>query len=374
MPEKRLLVSIPQSPFDVASGAAISARSTAWLAARAGWLVRVLGTTACEGAAAVNSPRPDSPNPSYRILDTGAARHTEVNRLHGDALDAAFDEELAAFRPDLLLTYGGSAREAARRQRAREQGCRVVFTLHNLEYRHPAAFAHVDSIRAPSRFLAERYAGVTDVPVTVLPVPIIASEIVAPRREPGFFTFVNPSLHKGGAVFARIADEVARLRPGIPFLVIESRGTARLLHQVARASGCDLSRHPSIFASAPLPDPSKIWAVTKVLLVPSIVEEAAGRVVAEAACNGIPSLVSNRGGLAETLDGGGLVLPVDPAWLRELPPAAEVEPWVRAILRLASDGEFYAGLCEQARRSGAKYDEQILGQAYAQFFDTVLGR
>src|SRR3984885_15932856 len=74
----------------------------------------------------------------------------------------------------------------------------------------------------------------------------------------------------------------------------------------------DLRRHEGIMIAGAVPKPRDIFTNTRVLLVPSVWEEPSGRVVAEALVNGVPPLVSDRGGLAESCNGAGFVLPLPP--------------------------------------------------------------
>ena len=83
-------------------------------------------------------------------------------------------------------------------------------------------------------------------------------------------------------------------RPDIPLLVVQSGQSAGSLHAIP---GIDLRRYPQIMAAPPVPTPSDYLALTRILLVPSTLEEPFGRVAAEAMINGIPALVSNRGSL-----------------------------------------------------------------------------
>ena len=48
--------------------------------------------------------------------------------------------------------------------------------------------------------------------------------MVAEERDPKFVTLINPQPEKGVTVFARIALELSRRRPDIPFLIVEGRG------------------------------------------------------------------------------------------------------------------------------------------------------
>ena len=64
-----------------------------------------------------------------------------------------------------------------------------------------------------------------------------------------------------------------------------------------------------------------VYAQARVLLMPSVWEEAFGRTVIEAQLNGLPVLASNRGALPETVGNGGLTLD----------PHAPVEVWAEAL-------------------------------------------
>jgi glycosyltransferase involved in cell wall biosynthesis len=52
-----------------------------------------------------------------------------------------------------------------------------------------------------------------------------------------------------------------------------------------------------------VPAPADYFALTRILVVPSVWEEPFGRVAPEAMINGIPPLVSNRGSLPHVIGG-----------------------------------------------------------------------
>ena len=52
----------------------------------------------------------------------------------------------------------------------------------------------------------------------------------------------------------------------------------------------------------------KVYKDTRILLVPSTWPEPFGRVIPEAQVNGIPCIVSNRGGIPEAAGKGGIVV------------------------------------------------------------------
>jgi glycosyltransferase involved in cell wall biosynthesis len=395
--ELSLLLVLPQLPLDSGSGAARSLTTICEMAADAGYRVRALATTASEvshhldpaehlaqqGIGANRSRNPgdrpelsfESRGISYRLLDVAHARPFTWQKLYNRQFDLMFDRELDRFRPDLIVTFGGTPEDVRRRRRARHRGAKVVFGLRNFGYLVPDGIAEVDGILAASQFLSDRYRQVLGVESTALPLPLEMEDVLAPERQPIFVTMINPSPEKGLMVFARIAEEVARRRPNVAILVIESRGSAGRLAGAALAGGFDLRLHDNILTSNAVPLPRDIYAGTRVLLVPSLWEEPAGRVVAEALINGIPPIVSDRGGLAEVANGGGFVVPIAPEVTPEakIPVSAEiVEPWVRLILRLTDDDAFYQEAARRALEAGAIYRREELAPRYLQFFEQVL--
>ncbi len=62
----------------------------------------------------------------------------------------------------------------------------------------------------------------------------------------------------------------------------------------------------------------QVYRSAKLILMPSMWEEAWGRVATEAQFSGIPVIASNRGGLPESVGPGGVLLDPD----------GPLEPWV----------------------------------------------
>jgi glycosyltransferase involved in cell wall biosynthesis len=367
--------------------------------AEAGYRVRVLATTSTESrgeqsgrehlqqmgvAAQVRRPsKPERARPElfferfgveYRLVDTGRMPVWDWQKLYGRQYDLAFDQELEAGGVDVLFTYGATPGDVKRRARVRRRGVPAVFTLRNLGYLTPGSLEQVDHILAASEFLTGRYRSV-GVESTPLPLPVDSPDVIAEERDPRFVTMINPSPEKGLMFFARLAEELSTVRPDIGILVVESRGSAGLLTRAGLAGGFDLRRHANIMVSGPVETPREIYAETRVLLAPSVVEEAAGRVAAEALVNEIPCIASNRGGLAETLHGGGFVLPVPEGMTPDTPVPPEpmaVRAWVELIVRLYDDAEFYRQACERAREAAGRYKRAVLVEKYASYFDAIV--
>lgn len=284
-----------------------------------------------------------------------------------------FEEALGRFRPDVLVTYGGDPLTLEVLRRARRRGVTTVFTLHNFSYPAPAPFADVDSVLVASRFSAEHHRGVLGIECDVLPCLIDPERARAGSRDPRYVTFVNPSPEKGVFAFARIADEIGRRRPDIPLLVVESRGTEATLV----GCGLDLRAHGNVFLMAQTSDARDFWGVTRVCLMPSLWWENQPLVAAEAMVNGVPVVGSDRGGIPEALGGSGVVLPL-PGRLtptsREVPTAAEVAPWVEAVVRLWDDADWYGQLSRRATAEARRRAPEVLEPLYARFFDEVRRR
>jgi glycosyltransferase involved in cell wall biosynthesis len=203
-------------------------------------------------------------------------------------------------------------------------------------------------------------------------------------------------------VFARIALELARRRPEIPLLVVESRGHAK---PWLERTGLDLSGLENLHRLANTPDPRQFYAVSRAVLMPSLCAESFGRVAAEAMLNGIPAVVSNRGALPEVVGGArfyrsceaergagnqgadaprsplsvgkrgcgdmGLVLELPERLTpktREAPTAAEVAPWIETILRLWDDPQFYDAQQQRCRAAAEAWRPEKLAGRYDHFF------
>ena len=295
-----------------------------------------------------------------------------LDRIESDQYLVLLDEMFENFAPDLLLTYGSHpvVREAL--HRGRRRGVMTVFTLRNHGFDDRQWFHDVDHVFTTSPYLSDVYRQKIGLISTGIPSPIDWSEVLAPAESRGFVTFVNPSPHKGSLVFARLADMIGSRRPDIPMVVVQSASDAGSLNTIP---GLDFEKYPQIMAAPPLPRPADFFALTKILLVPSLFPEPFGRVAAEALINGIPPLVSDRGALPQTVAEAGRILPL-PARLTptttELPSEEEIRPWFDAVCELWDDAEEYAAAAKVARSTAERlYSERVLRQRYLDYFESL---
>ena len=309
---------------------------------------------------------------SVRLAGSQGARLHDPDEPERRRFLALFEEVTDRFSPDVVVTYGGDTLARQIRAMARAKGAIVVFALHNFNYRDLSAFEDVDSIFVPSRFAASFYRSKLGLDCHPLPNLIDFDRARALTRNPSYVTFINPSYEKGVFIFARIADELGRRRPDIPLLVVEGRGSERILVNC----GLDLRSHGNVNMVDHVPDVRDVWGLTKICLMPSVWWESQGLVAIEAMINGIPVLGADRGALPETLGDGGIVLPIPPRLTpatSELPTAAEVEPWVKAIIGLWDDPAWYAEQGRRALAETARWTPEVLEPRYTRFFDEVRG-
>jgi glycosyltransferase involved in cell wall biosynthesis len=313
---------------------------------------------------------------SYRLLDIGRRRMHEWQKLLTRQFDLIYDDELYNFKPDILVTFGGLQQDERRFERARRQGTKICFMLRNEGYLNGGEFlARMDAILTPSQYLSDLYEAAVGVKSTPLPVPLELDDVIAPEHDPIFFTMINPSREKGLCLMARLAEELSNERPDIPLLIIESRGSAGNLVKMGLSGGFDLRRHENLMMSPALAQPKEIYLATRALLVPSLWHEPAGRVAPEALLNGIPPLVSDRGGLPEVTNGAGFVLSIPPEITPHYPrpvPSEAVRPWLELIYRLEGDAAFYEAESQKAREAGKLYRPENLVPRYLEFFAQLL--
>lgn len=374
------MLALPQSLFDLGSGAAVSMRLLACQLASAGWQVEALCTTATESGrlglppegprwpmAARKHLQPAAAGEPARwlIQDSGVAfevlalpegTRQDWARHAGVAYERRLTALLRDFQPAVLLTFGAEPLDHRVAVVARAAGCAVVLALHNLAYLGVQLPVH-DALLLPSVYMAQRYAGATQGALGVLPPPLWDADTAVSTHEPVFFTFFNPELAKGAELLVRLALAL----PQLPFLVVAGRAGGAELAAIVRQLGHDPAALHNVTVSAGGVPVREVLAFTRAVLMPSLVEEAAGRVAAEALANGIPVLVSDGGALPEMVTPGGQVLPLPRSAAGALYiDEGAVAHWSAALQALVDD----AGWRLAAQRAdAARAGWRVAGQA-----------
>jgi glycosyltransferase involved in cell wall biosynthesis len=397
MPPQNILLQLNQLPADPASGAARSMLTTAEMLAAAPdrFHVHALATSASENPTPLPladyfSQHNITPRESLfagrrlfrythrrvqtTLLDVGPTSPLDAEQDHALIYDSLFEELLRKQKIHTVLTFGGHPEALHRRRIAKHHHCKIVFGLRNWGYLHPDAFVDCDALLTATRFVTDRYRRTLGILSTPIPLPVDPEDVIPETHERIFLTAINPSPEKGLLFLIRLLDELATRRPDIPALIIESRGTAGQLLAAARHFGIDLARHESLMLSPGVATPKDLYAVTRLLLVPSLWDEPAGRVAVEAMLNGIPPLVSNRGGLPETVGAGGLILPIPDRITPQslaLPTAEDVQPWLEKIIQLTDDAPLYEQHCNAARVVAARYRPDSVASQLHAFFQSI---
>jgi hypothetical protein len=312
------------------------------------------------------------------LLLTGHNDETRPDAAESAQYLALVDRFLDEFAPDQMIACNGHPMILSALARARARSATTAYAVRGFGYYDPRFFEDVDHVFTCSQFLTDVYRQKVGLFSTPIEPPIDWSTVVAPAEARAFVTFVHPSPHKGLYLFARLADMLGSRRPDIPVLVVQSGRSGGALNAIP---GIDFSKYPQIMAAPPVPTPAEYFALTRILLVPSVWEEPFGRVAAEAMINGIPPIVSDRGSLPHVVGGdfdaggGGLVRSL-PAWLTpdaaRLPTEQEVEAWYDAVCRLWDAPALYASVAARARQiAEERYSEAVSRRRHVDYFTSL---
>ncbi len=267
------------------------------------------------------------------IFDVGYPLHAV------DRVEESFSAMLEEFAPDVVWSNCFVSLPLLLQACQAEVG--GIWYLHDRRPRTDDLKRALDAgirLVAVSHFIADRAArdsgGTCDV---VFPLINENDYVTAPTSEQ-YVTFINPRPVKGYEVFLGIPP----LLPEVQFLVVEAWP---LGEERARVSQ-QLSALGNVQFQHQLPDVRQVYEKTRLLLVPSVVEEGGPRVIREAQLNGIPVLGSPLGGIPEMVGHGGHIVE------DHLKP----ESWAEAIRVLLAESDYYADLSRKARANAWRED------------------
>ena len=244
---------------------------------------------------------------------------------------------LTEFAPDLVMGYGVSPLAQTCFAEAKAQGIPTVYVVSNGTYGN-YLFPNIDLIVTDSHATAKLYAERDEINMVPVGAFFDLKAITTPQQHKLFVTMLNPSPHKGVALFVKLAAVCQRELPEVKFLTVGQRLTdiVGLLHEKGKPEVHPYhpSDLPNVYMVDLQADMRPVYAITSVLVAPSLWFEPWGRGASEAVFNNIPVIAANSGGLSEAIAGGGILLDT-PAHCQEdyfsLPDDEEIRPWVETL-------------------------------------------
>jgi glycosyltransferase involved in cell wall biosynthesis len=305
--------------------------------------------------------------PTASSLDEGSPSPREAGQFI-----TLVQQALERFQPDVLLVRGPHDADGEVVFRARRLGIPVVFHLRDASDWNQRALAQANAVLVPSEYARRQLKEHSGTESTAIPHPLRANALVGGFYVPQYATFVDPTPAAGVTVFARIALEMGRRRPDIPFLVVRDNSAPDWLSAVP----LDLSGLTNLGQMEMTRDSRDYLKVTRVLLLPSLAHQTFIRAASEGLANAVPSLASDRGALPEMLGGAGFVFTLSerltPA-VDRVPLPREVAPWLITLEKLWDDPACEARHRELARAEGERWAAERLSREYQAFFQRVAG-
>lgn len=363
----RILWASLSALVDTSSGAAISVREMLRQLAFNGYEVAVVGATIFDSEQGLSR----LPEHWKSLLDTGdyftvtddpllhhllqtkSTKLSEMTLRESGKWMALYQKMLDSFKPDLLYFYGGMAIELLISDEARQRGIPVAMYLANGSYDGSRWCRDVDLVVTNSEATATYYRRTFAIESAMVGRFVNPSTVIAAQHQRTNLLFVNPSLEKGAAIVIRLAMALEKRRPDILFEVVESRGAwPALVSKVTSMLGEGREQLDNVLVTPNTTDMRPVYGRARLLLAPSLWWESSGRVAVEAMMNGIPALVTDRGGLPEMVGGGGIRIQLpekfyEKPWNR-LPRGEVLEPLVETIIRLHDDEVYYNSFVSKA--------------------------
>lgn len=359
---------------DSASGAARSAREMLLQLAARGVQIEVVGATVFDAPPGPGLPEArllegnDAPGTLYRFQDgllrhrvirTASSRAADMTLSEADALMALFETVLEEWHPTAVWFFGGLTVDRLIAVEAKRAGAATLAYLVNGNYHGKRWCQDVDLILTDSQATADLYRDRLGIAVQPVGKFIRPETIVAPEHARRCLTFVNPRPEKGAYLVAQMALALETRRPDIHFEVVESRPGAwiRVLSGARQALNLP-GEHPlsNVTVTPATQDMRPVYGRSRALLAPSLWWESGARVLAEAMLNGVPAIVTRRGGSPEMIGDGGIVLTLpelfhEPPYTRLLPPEA-LDAVIGIVTQIYDDEGGYDRMSAAAERAG----------------------
>lgn len=182
-----------------------------------------------------------------------------------------------------------------------------------------------------------------------------------------YITMINPCPWKGSSIFLKLVKS----RPDLQFAAVPTWGTTTALLD-------EMNNLPNLTLLPETTQIDEIFKDTRILLTPSLCQEAFGLVSPEALLRGIPVIASNLGGLRESTLGVCPLVDVNELSFNQpfstqdhpqmgwIEPENPVEPWSIEIDRILSNQSTYDQISKTAKRTAEIFHHQVARQSISQ--------
>lgn len=247
---------------------------------------------------------------------------------------------VSEYKPDIVIVQAGHPFELA--NAFAELKVPVVFYARDVDFKKNKEVLKKNKLIgfvANSEFTAKKLRDFANVNAVVIP-PLIDPEKYLVHDKGNAVVHIGLAAAKG----VETSFQLAQKRPDIPFIFLESWP---LPNKEFRKYQLRAEQMPNVTVARRKSDMREVYRLCKILLVPSLWDEAWGRVVTEAQLSGIPVIASGRGGLPESVGRGGIIVPPD----------SEIDEWEKGLSRLWDDKDEYLKLSFEAK--SRSYDKDI---------------
>lgn len=313
-----------------------------------------------------------------RAVGVAAARrwtHAGVTYEGVDDLAAALEGRTA----DRVILYDDALEESFEMFHAAARTGRLVFlaqTIHSLPFgrysmvRSPRVTEEIKkalAILAPSEHVANYVFENLGMAARVLRPNVFGPGPFAAlgSRDNSFVTMINPCAWKGSSIFLNLV----RARRDIQFAAVPTWGATPSVMAALEAE-------PNLTLLPETSNIDEIFARTRILLAPSLCQEAFGLVSPEAMLRGVPVIASAIAGLRESTLGVAKLIPVTPMAFDRPPqgdspanfiwdePENPVAPWSAAIDEVMSR---YEETSERGRMVATAFVQEVERQPVAEW-------